>query len=41
MPCVRMVTRQGGWVIGWGYDQNKTGGHPERDELDRHRGGMT
>lgn len=24
-----------GWVIGSGYDQNKTGGHPTRDALDR------
>ncbi|MCL2582350.1 MAG: amidohydrolase, partial [Streptosporangiales bacterium] len=25
----------GDWVIGSGYDQNKTGGHPHRDALDR------
>ena len=25
----------GGWVIGSGYDQNKLGGHPDRDALDR------
>ena len=24
-----------GWVIGSGYDQNKIGGHPDRDGLDR------
>jgi hypothetical protein len=35
------VTRQaeatpaGDWVIGAGYDQNKLGGHPDRDGLDR------
>jgi predicted amidohydrolase YtcJ len=29
------ATAEGGWVIGSGYDQNKTGGHPERDVLDR------
>lgn len=27
------------WVIGNGYDQNKLGGHPDRDELDRAAGG--
>jgi predicted amidohydrolase YtcJ len=25
----------GDWLIGSGYDQNKCGGHPHRDELDR------
>ena len=25
----------GEWVVGSGYDQNKTGGHPDRDTLDR------
>ncbi len=25
----------GAWVIGAGYDDNKTGGHPDRDALDR------
>jgi len=25
----------GGWIIGSGYDQNKLGGHPARDALDR------
>ncbi len=29
------ATEPGGWVIGAGYDQNKIGGHPERDALDR------
>jgi hypothetical protein len=28
-------TEDGGWVIGSGYDQNKLGGHPDRDALDR------
>jgi predicted amidohydrolase YtcJ len=28
-------TSDGGWVIGSGYDQNKIGGHPDRDALDR------
>jgi hypothetical protein len=28
-------TAPGDWVIGAGYDQNKTGGHPHRDALDR------
>jgi predicted amidohydrolase YtcJ len=27
-------TGDGGWVIGSGYDQNKLGGHPDRDALD-------
>ncbi len=27
-------TPEGGWVVGSGYDQNKTGGHPKRDVLD-------
>jgi predicted amidohydrolase YtcJ len=27
--------RPGEWVVGSGYDQNKTGGHPTRDGLDR------
>jgi len=26
---------EGEWLIGSGYDQNKCGGHPHRDELDR------
>ncbi|MET8049620.1 MULTISPECIES: amidohydrolase [unclassified Streptosporangium] len=25
----------GSWIVGSGYDQNKTGGHPHRDALDR------
>src|SRR5690348_13164976 len=25
----------GDWVVGGGYDQNKLGGHPHRDRLDR------
>src|ERR1700749_4621402 len=25
----------GEWVVGSGYDQNKVGGHPDRDGLDR------
>lgn len=29
------ATAPGGWVTGSGYDQNKTGGHPDRDGLDR------
>jgi hypothetical protein len=28
-------TAPGDWVIGSGYDQNKTGAHPDRDALDR------
>jgi predicted amidohydrolase YtcJ len=28
-------TADGGWVIGSGYDQNKLGGHPDRDALDQ------
>jgi predicted amidohydrolase YtcJ len=28
-------TAAGEWVVGSGYDQNKIGGHPERDALDR------
>jgi predicted amidohydrolase YtcJ len=28
-------TEPGDWVIGSGYDQNKTGAHPDRDALDR------
>jgi predicted amidohydrolase YtcJ len=28
-------TPPGGWVVGAGYDQNKIGGHPHRDALDR------
>jgi predicted amidohydrolase YtcJ len=28
-------TAPGGWVVGAGYDQNKIGGHPHRDALDR------
>lgn len=27
------------WVVGSGYDQNKIGGHPDRDALDRAAGG--
>lgn len=27
------------WVVGNGYDQNKLGGHPDRDALDRAAGG--
>src|SRR6266568_3661432 len=29
------ATAPGEWVIGSGYDQNKLGGHPHRDALDR------
>ena len=29
------ATGSGEWVVGSGYDQNKIGGHPERDALDR------
>ena len=29
------TTAPGEWVIGSGYDQNKVGGHPGRDALDR------
>src|SRR5215831_13635357 len=29
------TTAPGEWVIGTGYDQNKLGGHPHRDALDR------
>jgi predicted amidohydrolase YtcJ len=29
------VTAPGEWVVGSGYDQNKLGGHPHRDALDR------
>jgi predicted amidohydrolase YtcJ len=29
------LTPEGGWVVGSGYDQTKTGGHPHRDVLDR------
>jgi predicted amidohydrolase YtcJ len=29
------ATDPGGWVVGSGYDQNKIGGHPDRDALDR------
>jgi predicted amidohydrolase YtcJ len=29
------TTAPGEWVIGTGYDQNKLGGHPRRDALDR------
>jgi Predicted metal-dependent hydrolase with the TIM-barrel fold len=29
------TTAPGEWVIGSGYDQNKLGGHPHRDALDR------
>jgi len=29
------ATPEGGWVVGSGYDQTKTGGHPHRDALDR------
>jgi hypothetical protein len=29
------TTGPGEWVVGSGYDQNKTGGHPDRDSLDR------
>jgi predicted amidohydrolase YtcJ len=25
----------GSWLVGWGYDQNKLGGHPTRSGLDR------
>lgn len=28
------ATEIGGWVVGSGYDQNKTGAHPDRDALD-------
>jgi predicted amidohydrolase YtcJ len=28
-------TAPGDWVVGAGYDQNKTGAHPHRDALDR------
>ena len=27
------------WVVGAGYDENKLGGHPDRDALDRAAGG--
>jgi predicted amidohydrolase YtcJ len=34
--AVRAATvPEGEWVVGAGYDQNKTGGHPTRDGLDR------
>ena len=29
------ATADGDWVVGSGYDQNKLGGHPHRDALDR------
>jgi len=29
------ATKEGEWVVGSGYDQTKTGGHPNRDALDR------
>ena len=29
------TTDPGDWVVGSGYDQNKIGGHPDRDALDR------
>ena len=29
------TTPEGAWVVGSGYDQTKTGGHPHRDVLDR------
>ncbi|HEY2578238.1 MAG TPA: amidohydrolase [Streptosporangiaceae bacterium] len=29
------TTPDGGWVVGYGYDQHKIGGHPDRDALDR------
>jgi predicted amidohydrolase YtcJ len=29
------ATPEGGWVVGSGYDQTKTGGHPHRDALDQ------
>jgi predicted amidohydrolase YtcJ len=29
------TTDPGEWVVGAGYDQNKLGGHPDRDALDR------
>jgi predicted amidohydrolase YtcJ len=29
------ATDAGEWVVGSGYDQNKIGGHPDRDALDR------
>jgi predicted amidohydrolase YtcJ len=29
------ATAPGEWVVGSGYDQNKIGGHPDRDALDR------
>lgn len=29
------TTPDGGWVVGSGYDQTKTGGHPHRDVLDK------
>jgi predicted amidohydrolase YtcJ len=28
-------TPEGGWIVGAGYDENKLGGHPDRDALDR------
>jgi predicted amidohydrolase YtcJ len=29
------ATPEGAWVVGSGYDQTKTGGHPHRDALDK------
>jgi predicted amidohydrolase YtcJ len=33
--AARASTSPDGWVTGSGYDQNKIGGHPDRDGLDR------
>jgi predicted amidohydrolase YtcJ len=35
IACRAEATAPGEWVIGSGYDQNKVGGHPDRDALDR------
>ena len=29
------TTPEGAWIVGAGYDENKLGGHPDRDALDR------
>ena len=29
------LTPEGEWIVGAGYDENKLGGHPDRDALDR------
>lgn len=29
------TTPEGEWIVGSGYDENKTGGHPDRDGLER------